>query len=102
MKLHNWDPADGPLSEPALINKLEALGYRCTCYTYPPGTVFPEHSHNVDKIDAVLRGRFRLSMEGKNIILEAGDYLFVPKGMTHTAEVIGNEAVISIDAVKIS
>lgn len=101
MKVQKWNPdAEGPLSEPALIHKLEKLGYCCTCYTYPPGTVFQEHSHEIDKIDAVLSGKFKLSMAGKSVTLEAGDYLLVPKNMIHRAEVIGDESVVSIDAVK--
>ncbi|MBI4005561.1 MAG: cupin domain-containing protein [Gammaproteobacteria bacterium] len=101
MKVQKWDSnTDGPLSESALRNKLESIGYHCTRYIYPPRTVFPEHSHEVDKIDAVLSGKFKLSMKDKNVILEAGDYLFVPKGMIHRAEVIGNESVVSIDAIK--
>ena len=101
MKVQKWNPdTDGLLSEPALIHKLEKLGYCCTRYTYLPGTVFPDHSHEIDKIDAVLSGKFRLSMKEKSIILEAGDYLFVPKGVIHRAEVVGDESVVSIDAVK--
>lgn len=101
MKVQKWNPdTEGPLSEPALIHKLEKLGYYCTCYTYPPGTVFQEHNHEIDKIDAVLSGKFKLSMAGKSVTLEAGDYLLVPKNMIHRAEVIGDESVVSIDAVK--
>jgi mannose-6-phosphate isomerase-like protein (cupin superfamily) len=55
----------------------------------------------MDKIDGVLSGRFRLSMSGETVVLEAGDCLAVPKGSVHNAEVVGMEAVISLDAVKI-
>jgi quercetin dioxygenase-like cupin family protein len=101
MKLEHWDPErDGPLSEAALINKLEKYGYDCTRYTYPPGTVFPEHCHETDKIDAVLKGKFKMSMAGESVVLQAGDCLHVPAGMIHRAEVINDTPVISIDAVK--
>jgi quercetin dioxygenase-like cupin family protein len=101
MKLYQWNPdADGPLSEAALVNKLEILGYTCTRYTYPAGTCFPDHDHAVDKIDAVLQGSFKITMYGKSIILTPGCYVMVPKNTIHSAEVIGDEAVISIDAVK--
>ena len=30
---------------------------------------------------------------------EAGDCLFVPRGVTHSAEVVGEEPVVSLDAV---
>ena len=81
--------------------KLENLGYRVSRYVYPPGTVFPAHRHAVDKIDGVLSGRFRMQMHGKSLVLEAGDLLVVPRGVEHSAEVVGDQPVVSLDAVKI-
>lgn len=101
MNIFHWNnQADGPLTEIALVNKLEQMGYRCTRYTYPSGTVFPDHAHECDKIDAVLKGQFRINMAGESTVLASGDYVLVPRGMLHNAEVIGNEPVVSIDAVK--
>ena len=99
MDLEHWNPdSDGKLTEAALRRKLAARGYRVSRYTYPPGTYFPPHTHDVDKIDAVLAGRFRLTMDGHTVTLEAGDWLAVPRGVEHSAEVMGNEAVVSLDA----
>ena len=68
--VEHWnDEADGLLSEAKLRAKLEALGYSVTCYTYPPGTYFPDHTHGVDKIDAVLAGRFRMNMGGQSVLV---------------------------------
>jgi len=80
--------------------KLEAMGYAVSRYTYPPGTCFPPHTHGVDKIDGVLSGRFKMTMQGASVILEAGDMLAVPRGEVHSAEVVGDKPVISLDAVK--
>ena len=101
MKIYQWNPdTDGSLSEPALIYKLEKLGYTCVRYAYPAGTSFPDHEHDVDKIDAVLQGTFKITMQGESKILTAGSYVEVPKHTIHNAEVIGNKTVISIDAIK--
>jgi quercetin dioxygenase-like cupin family protein len=101
LPIEAWDRArDGPLTEAALRSKLEARGYRVTRYVYPPGTVFPEHRHAVDKIDAVLSGRFRLALEGAEAVLGPGDCLAVPKGALHSAEVVGDVPVVSLDAVR--
>ena len=81
--------------------KLESRGYRVTRYVYPPGTCFPDHSHDIDKIDAVLVGQFMMQMDGESVILEAGDILAVPRGAVHRAEVVGSESVVSLDAVRI-
>ena len=103
MNVERWDAGkDGPLSERALRRKLEARGYRVSRYVYPPGTFFPDHTHEIDKIDAVLSGRFRMTVHGQQVILEGGDCLGVPRGTTHSAEVVGNEPVVSLDATIIT
>jgi len=99
--LQHWNESeDGPLSEAAMIDRLERLGYSVNRYVYPPGTVFPPHTHEVDKIDTVLSGRFLLEIEGERVILEPGDSLAVPRGVVHSAEVVGDEPVVSLDAVR--
>lgn len=101
VRVDHWDTAsDGPLTEAALRRKLEQRGYRVTRYVYPPGTVFPDHSHTIDKLDGVLAGRFRLRMHGQEVDLQAGDVLAVPRGTVHSAEVMGRMPVVSLDAVR--
>ena len=101
MPVESWDAVkDGALTERALREKLESKGYTVSSYSYPPGTFFPDHTHGVDKIDAVLSGRFRLTLEGEEVVLEAGDSIEVPRGAVHSAEVVGDEPVVSLDAVR--
>ncbi len=101
MQIEHWHPDhDGPLSEAALRRKIERRGYQVARYVYSPGMFFPEHDHAVDKIDAVVSGRFRVTMQGRESVLEAGDLVVVPKHMSHTAEVIGDEPVVSLDGVR--
>jgi len=101
MQIEHWDPArDGALTEANMRRKLEDRGYRANTYVYPPGTYFAEHDHGVDKIDGVLSGRFRMTMQGGSVVLEAGDLLAVPKHVFHSAEVVGDDPVVSLDAVR--
>jgi quercetin dioxygenase-like cupin family protein len=100
--LERWDEErNGPPTEEALRTKLERLGFRASRYVYPPGTFFPEHTHPIDKIDAVVSGRFRMTVEGSEVILEAGDCLAIPRGTVHSAEVLGDTSVVSLDAVPV-
>ncbi|MGH7726644.1 MAG: cupin domain-containing protein [Candidatus Eiseniibacteriota bacterium] len=99
--LTRWDAArDGRPTEAAMRARLETLGYEVHRYVYSPGTVFPEHAHDVDKIDAVLAGRFRMSAPGVDVVLVPGDMLVVPRGTVHRAEVVGEESVVSLDATR--
>lgn len=101
-QIERWNPErDGELSESAMRDKLERRGYRVSRYVYPSGTYFPNHTHAIDKIDGVLSGRFRLVLEGREAILEAGDCIAVPRNAVHSAEVLGNEPVVSLDATKV-
>lgn len=96
-----WDEEeDGPVEERALREKLEERGYTVSRYVYPPGTEFPEHTHEVDKIDAVVSGRFRVTLEGEEVVLGPGDRVAVPAGTKHTAAVVGDEPVVSLDAAR--
>jgi quercetin dioxygenase-like cupin family protein len=54
----------------------------------------------VDKIDAVVSGQFELIVSGDRTVLGPGDWVAVPRGVQHTATVVGNEPVVSLDAVK--
>jgi quercetin dioxygenase-like cupin family protein len=101
MKVERWSPErEGPPSEAAMRRKLEGLGYAVHTYTYPTGMRFDEHTHGVDKIDGVVSGRFRIEMEGESVVLQPGDMVWVPRGARHSAEVVGDEPVRSLDAVK--
>ena len=101
MSIQRWNSqTDGELTERALRRKLEDEGYAVSRYVYPPGTHFPEHTHGVDKIDAVVSGQFELVVSGERAVLGPGDWVAVPRGVRHTATVVGNEPVVSLDAVK--
>jgi len=93
------DSADEPV-ENALRAHLASLGYAVHRYVYPSGTHFDWHTHDVDKIDAVLAGRFEIAFEGGRVELGPGDYVVVPAGARHAATVVGDDAVVSLDAVR--
>ena len=102
MKVEHWNEAeDGPLTELALRRKLESRGYRVSRYVYSPGTTFPSHTHEVDKMDAVFSGSFRIATGNGVVVLGPGDALTVVAGARHSAEVVGEDAVVSLDGVKV-
>jgi quercetin dioxygenase-like cupin family protein len=39
-------------------------------------------------------------MGGESVVLGPGEYVFVPKGIEHEAEVVGDGAVLSLDGVR--
>jgi quercetin dioxygenase-like cupin family protein len=95
-----WNPEeDGGLNQTALRCKLERLRYR-KLLRLSPGTIFPEHTHGVEKMDAVVSGRFKITMEGQAVLLGPGDAVRVPRGAAHSAEVVGDDEVVSLDGIR--
>ena len=101
LAIRRWDvEQDGSPSEAKLRALLEARGYSVGRYTYTPGTCFPPHVHGEAKIDVVLEGTFRMGMHGQFVDLGPGDWLEVPVGTEHSAEVIGVAPVVSLDVIR--
>jgi quercetin dioxygenase-like cupin family protein len=100
LKVTRWDAAWGPLNERAMRQWLLAQGFSVSRYHYSPGTCFPPHTHAVDKIDTVLEGRLRIGWDGGSVVLEPGDMIEIPAGVSHSAEVVGAATVLSLDATK--
>lgn len=88
------------MTEDSFRQRLAEGGFRVTRYIYPPGTYFPDHTHGIDKKDGVYSGRFRLRMLGEEHVLGPGDFVDVPAGTVHSAEVLGDEPVVSFDATR--
>ena len=55
-----------------------------------PGTTAPRHSHPGEEIIYVLEGTWEYTLEGKPpATLKAGDVLFIPAGVIHSARNLG-------------
>jgi quercetin dioxygenase-like cupin family protein len=103
VKVERWNRGkQGPVSEAKLRNRLETEGYSVVRQTYVPGTRFEPHTHQTDKVDAVISGRLRVVIAGETVMLGPGDLIRVPRGWEHSAEVDGDRPVVSLDGVKIS
>ena len=55
-----------------------------------PGTSAPRHSHPGEEIIYVLEGTWEYTLDGKpRVVLKAGDVLFIPAGVIHSARNVG-------------
>jgi mannose-6-phosphate isomerase-like protein (cupin superfamily) len=100
MRIERWDPRrDGPLSERALRLKLEARGYHPTPHLYPAGAVAAAQAADRERIDAVVTGLMKVTLDGESAILTAGDVVFVPRGAVRRVEVVGSSPLHCLEAV---
>ncbi len=54
-----------------------------------PGVAFPSHTHPGEEIIYVLEGTWQYEIGGKQVTAKAGDVLFVPAGVIHSAKNAG-------------
>ena len=59
------------------------------------GCIVPEHSHHNEQITYVLEGALKFWIDGKEIVVKAGEVLTIPPYMPHKAEAV--EDTIDLD-----
>lgn len=96
MELLNWDsvPLEA-LSE--TISRKIITGERAMIaqiFLEPGGTV-PEHHHDSEQLSYVLQGALKFELEGKEVVVRAGEVLVIPSHVPH--RVVALEASLSLD-----
>jgi quercetin dioxygenase-like cupin family protein len=56
---------------------------------FAAGASFPRHAHPGVEIAYVLEGEVEYELEGKPVVLKAGDALYIPAGAVHGAKNLG-------------
>lgn len=52
------------------------------------GCVVPEHSHHNEQITYILEGALKFGIDGREIVVNAGEVLTIPPNMPHWAEAL--------------
>jgi len=60
------------------------------------GSIVPRHSHKSEQITQVLKGALKFAIDGREIVLRAGDVLQIPSWMEHQVEVLEDAFVIDV------
>jgi quercetin dioxygenase-like cupin family protein len=100
MRIERWDVRrDGPLSQAALEHKLRALGYEPVLRTYPAGAIAAAKTDTRERIEAVVTGLIKVTIDTESAILTAGDIVFVPRGAARRLEVVGTSPAHCLEAI---
>ena len=96
--VHKW--AGDPEPDEAAIRKILAdEGLQPYSWSNGPGDVYDTHSHTFHKVIYVVKGSitFGLPDTGDRILLNTGDRLDLPAGVSHNA-VVGSKGVVCLEA----
>lgn len=62
-----------------------------------PGVLFPRHSHPGEEVIYVLKGTWVYELDGQSPkTVKAGEVLFIPNGVVHSARNIGTETGVEL------
>ena len=60
------------------------------------GCLVPEHSHHNEQITYVLEGALKFGIDGKEIVVNAGEVLTIPPNIPHWAEALADTVDLDI------
>jgi len=101
LRLERWDqPADGPLSEQSMMQKLLVWGYDTNKQVLPPGGSVEPRILEQELVVATLSGELRIEVEGHSMSLKAGDCVVIPAGVELSMEVVGPKPVVKLTATR--
>jgi quercetin dioxygenase-like cupin family protein len=60
------------------------------------GCIVPEHSHHNEQISYVVEGALKFGIDGKEIVVNAGEVLTIPPHLPHSAEALADSVSLDI------
>jgi quercetin dioxygenase-like cupin family protein len=96
--LTRWPADAGQITINKIRARLEQEGLRPYRFDMIPGDCYGDHSHPEAEIRWVVSGRMRVLMDHEELILEPGDRLDLVANVVHSADVFGEEVVVTLCA----
>ena len=96
--LTRWPESAGQITINKIRARLEQEGLSPTRFEMVPGDAYGDHSHPEAEIRWVVSGRMRILVNHEEIILEPGDRLDLAANVVHSANVFGEEVVVTLCA----
>jgi mannose-6-phosphate isomerase-like protein (cupin superfamily) len=98
IQIERWDAVrNGLLTEAGLRRNLDAMGFETTSRLYSPGPIAAVHTDCRLRIQAVLSGEVRVTIDGESVTLTPGDAIFIPAGAIRCVEVVGSPAAYCLE-----
>jgi quercetin dioxygenase-like cupin family protein len=93
-----WPADAGQVTINKVRARLEQEGLYPSRFEMVPGETYEDHSHPKAEIRWVVSGSMKVKLRSEELILVPGDRLDLDAGVVHSAEVIGDEVVVTVSA----
>lgn len=99
MELTSWEKIKAEqLSDKITRQALHGQHATVARFFLAQGAVVPRHEHPSEQYTAVLSGALKLVFDSREVVLRAGDVLFIPSHEPHAAEALEDTTVQDIFA----
>lgn len=79
---------------------LQGKSHQLVFFEMEPNTQVPEHSHDYPQWGIMLRGKMRLTIDGKTHLIKKGDEYIIPAKAKHYAAFLSKSRVIDFFSEK--
>jgi len=97
MQIHRWSEVEKEQVNPSLKRQM-IHGETMTVarLEMKKGAFVPVHSHHNEQITTLEKGRLKFVLDGKEVVLNAGESLQIPPNLPHSAEAIEDSVAVDI------
>lgn len=96
--LTRWPAGAGQITINKIRARLEQEGLQPHRFEMVPGDRYNDHAHPEAEIRWVVSGHMRVLIDHEELILEPGDRLDLAANVVHSADVLGEEVVVTLCA----
>ncbi|MDI6401365.1 cupin domain-containing protein [Balneolaceae bacterium ANBcel3] len=65
-------------------------------WNFEDNVSLPAHSHDAEQFGYIIKGGFRVTIDGETQLLKAGDFYFVPSNAEHSFVSVGETEAIDV------
>lgn len=99
MKLYQWDRIDKEQLNPLCCRQVIHAGNLTVARIHlKKGAVVPEHRHENEQITMLQSGRLRFLVDGREIVVEAGEALVLEPDLPHSVEALEDSMAMDLFA----
>jgi quercetin dioxygenase-like cupin family protein len=96
MQIYEWNRVEKEQLSPTFARQVIHADTMTVARVYlRKGCSVPEHSHHNEQITYILEGALKFWIDGKEIVVNAGEVLTIPPHMPHKAEAL--EDTVDLD-----
>src|SRR5579863_7292341 len=86
MRLFSWDEVKTEVMNPRISRKVITGEKAMVAQVFiAKGAVVPEHHHESEQITYILEGALEFELEGRRVVVNAGEVLHIPSNVPHRA-----------------